>query len=143
MKQIVGNALRKRGWDVVSFDPRFNLEARKSELLRRLDIKHVLDVVANTGQFARYLRSIDFTGRITSFEPISETFRLLSENMSGDRLWKGVNATVGASSGKIDINVSHNSVSSSIRQVGQRHVAAHPDSATARVETVRLVSINE
>lgn len=103
----------------------------------------MLDVGANIGQFARYLRSMKFGGRITSFEPLPDAFRELLRTMGGDVNWNGVNSAVGATSGTIQINVSHNSVSSSIRHVEERHLEAHPDSAISRVETVQLVSLNE
>ncbi len=142
LKSLLRSFARSCGCDIVSFDPRFNFEAKKPELLRRFGIRHALDIGANTGQFAAYLRGLGYEGRITSFEPLGAPFRVLSENLGKDPGWLGINAAVGAAAGSVKINVSLNSVSSSILPVADRHVSAHPDSAVVRVEEAKVVTVD-
>jgi FkbM family methyltransferase len=47
----------------------------------------VFDVGANSGQYARRLRRLGYTGRIVSFEPTSETFAKLEKAAAQDPDW--------------------------------------------------------
>jgi len=74
-------------------------------MLRDLEIGTVLDVGANTGQFAARLRAIGFTGRIISFEPVARNFAAMSGRMAGDPLWHGMHMALGDADGEAVINV--------------------------------------
>ena len=56
-------------------------------LLDRLELDLVLDVGANTGQFAQELRDTGYSGAIVSFEPLSEAHAELIRRSSSDKLW--------------------------------------------------------
>lgn len=87
---------------------------RKIKLLKTYNIDTVLDVGANIGQFASELRNIGFKGTIISFEPTSEAFSKLKENSKKDKNWKVYNYSLGEFDGETEINISKNSVSSSM-----------------------------
>jgi FkbM family methyltransferase len=89
------------------------LRAHLSALLLQLDINCVLDVGANTGQFARMVRDMGFNGWIISFEPVSENYSLLRARMSNDAKWQGHQLALGESDGQLSINVTKHSVFSS------------------------------
>ncbi len=70
----------------------------------RIDL--VIDVGANTGQFASELRAGGYQGQIISFEPVQTTFQKLSENCKADAKWTAVNLALGAQKGELCINTS-------------------------------------
>jgi FkbM family methyltransferase len=60
---------------------------RRALLLKRNHVNVVLDVGANTGQYATQLRRIGYGGKIISFEPVSRAFAKLAKKVQGDRAW--------------------------------------------------------
>jgi SAM-dependent methyltransferase len=82
-KERVRSVLRASGIEVHRFDPRdvmvrqeTTFPWRLARLLKHYQIDTVLDVGANTGQYARMLRQQGFAGRIVSFEPLAAAFGL-------------------------------------------------------------------
>lgn len=93
----------------------------------RIDL--LFDVGANEGQFAALARQHGFTGRIVSFEPLPEAHACLLRNARGDAKWTVHDrVALGAAAGEARINVSANSVSSSILPMLDAHAAAAPQS---------------
>jgi FkbM family methyltransferase len=65
-----------------------------------LAVDCVLDVGANTGQYAQMLREYSgYKGRIISFEPTPEVFRVLEQNSRHDSLWQVRGVALGNTSG--------------------------------------------
>jgi FkbM family methyltransferase len=83
------------------------------ELLHDLSISEVIDVGANTGQFAESLRGIGYAGDILSFEPIPEVFKILQKNMAHDKRWAGANFALGEKNDTLGLNVMQDTVYSS------------------------------
>jgi FkbM family methyltransferase len=105
----------------------------------------VLDVGANSGQYGRQLRSeIDYSGNITSFEPLSSAFQNLKKSSKGDSKWEIFNFALGDTNEKSMINIAGNSYSSSILNMLPSHEVAAPESkyiAQEEIEVHRLDSI--
>ncbi len=89
-KNSITKAAGRMGYEII---PAWKLGRKpESDLLGALFSLHgiatVLDVGANKGQYADYLRNhLDFRGRIISFEPIRENCLQLLEKASGRRDW--------------------------------------------------------
>lgn len=82
------------------------LSIELASLLSRYAVNLVLDVGANTGQFAEFLRSeIHYEGRIISFEPISTSFEKLKEASAGDPNWDAHNMAIGSRNAEEQMNV--------------------------------------
>ena len=75
-------------------------------VLRRLDVNVVLDVGANRGQFGRNLRTLGYTGRIVSYEPVSANLDKLREAAEGDEDWLVEPMALGDVDATSDIHVS-------------------------------------
>jgi FkbM family methyltransferase len=88
--------------------------ARRMRLIERLGIDLVLDVGANTGQYARGLRRAGYQGRIVSFEPLAGAFSRLARSAERDRRWSVVNQALGARDHEVTLHVSGDSRASSI-----------------------------
>ena len=69
---MFGKSLRKAGVDISRYNnPSSPPLTQKKQILDSYDIDLVLDIGANTGQFARQLRNdIGYTNRMISFEPL-------------------------------------------------------------------------
>jgi len=143
LKKTFRGIFRFLGFDIISFDPRFSQEARKMVLLQRYIVSHLLDIGANEGQFARYIRNMGFSGSIYSFEPVRSSFMLLEKASQNDSKWTVVNVGFGEVSATKTINVSRNSVSSSLLRTLSSHTDVHPESAIDYREDVMISTVDE
>jgi len=109
--------------------------ARRMAAMRVRGIDAVLDVGANHGQYVEWLRRSGYHGAILSFEPIPHVFRSLQLRCGADVSWRGVQAAVGAQSGRLTLNVSEDSVTSSF-------LAARSE-LTSRIPSARAVDVVE
>jgi FkbM family methyltransferase len=119
--------------------------AIRQRILAAHGIEHVIDVGAHFGEYSAGLRSAGYRGSITSFEPIPEAFQKLHALASKDAQWTALQCALGAETGRCSFHVSANEVSSSLRRVLPRHVAAAPQAAEQRiidVEVRRLDDLN-
>jgi FkbM family methyltransferase len=98
--------------------------------LKYFDIGTVVDVGANAGQFGSSIRTFGFKGDILSFEPLPDAHILLQKAAASDEFWKvAERMAIGDSEGEVNINISENSVSSSILPILNSHVEAASESA--------------
>jgi FkbM family methyltransferase len=74
-------------------------------VFRELAVNCVLDVGANTGQFASRLRRAGYTGRIVSFEPVSHLVTALQRAAARDPAWTVLPFALGDEDGTAEINV--------------------------------------
>ncbi|MBA2559468.1 MAG: FkbM family methyltransferase [Propionibacteriales bacterium] len=132
-------ALGRRNLDLVR-DP---YPGRVARALTLLGVDTVLDVGANLGQFGAALRTHGFRGRLLSFEPLPDAYRLLERRARRDGAWTAVNEAVGADRGTVVLRVAANSHSSSLLDMTDTHLRAAPDSCTvARIE-VPVTTVEE
>jgi SAM-dependent methyltransferase len=97
--------LWKMGYDISRHGPASSPLVRRRKLLDFYAINTVLDVGANTGQFAKQLRNFGFFGKIVSFEPLSSAFELLRQNADSDPKWEVINCALGETNVTKEINV--------------------------------------
>jgi FkbM family methyltransferase len=135
-KFLVRSVVRRTGWDIVRFCGDF--ESLQRRLLREEQIDCVVDVGANEGQYAQRMRQLGYRGEILALEPIAEAFERLSTNFSTDAAFHAEQIAAGSSSQSGLINISSNSVSSSMLPMTDRHTAADPKSAYDSVQTTTV-----
>jgi FkbM family methyltransferase len=116
----------------VSFSP----AERRARLLSTYAVDLVVDVGANSGQYAASLREAGYHGRIVSFEPLSEPYRQLATACGHDPAWECRHLALGQRRGIARLNVSEDTRNSSLFAVGERHLRAVPGSRIVGVETV-------
>lgn len=120
-------------------DAWYSYRATLRSVLERYEVDHVIDVGANTGQFGRLARSI-YSGRISSFEPVSHVFVELADAIASDQSWNIYQCALGAESGMKTIHVSASSVYSSLLKAnnfcaarfGTRSLGEREESVTVR-----------
>jgi FkbM family methyltransferase len=143
----VQRGLRRAGYELHQYVPGpvlYDEDIRRVKLLRSQGIGTVLDVGANAGQYAQRLRAAGYPGRIVSFEPLSEAFAALERAAAEDARWDVRRLALSDTDGEAEIHVAGNSWSSSLLDMGERHLASAPESAyvgSERIATARLDTI--
>lgn len=141
LETIFHRTIRKTGYDLVKCKySRHELEIE--ELLKYYGVSSVLDVGANVGQYAKFIRIGGYKNQIISFEPLTHAFEQLSKQFSNDHNWVGNNYALGDFDGSSEINVSSNSVSSSILGIKESHVKEAPDSAYSGKQKVEVHTLD-
>ena len=116
---------------------------RRRKLLNYHEINVVLDVGANIGQYGSELRSLGYKGEIISFEPTSDAFKKLTRVSKYDKKWKVLNISLGDCSGNTTINVSKNSVSSSILDQLPQLTESAPEAKYVKKEIIQIRELDE
>lgn len=141
--QQIRRLVRHTGYDIVRFTPASHPVARKIQMLKTYGVDTVLDVGANLGQYGEHVRKdLGFDGRIVSFEPLSAAFAVLKSNAASDRGWDVFHCALGETSGSQQINISSNSVSSSLLQMLPSHLESAPESLYVGMETIQVNTLD-
>ena len=115
---------------------------RRMLLLNHYKIDSILDVGANTGQYAKNIRAFGYTGRIVSFEPLSSVFTVLKKNAQRDPLWKVVNIALGEANDNRTINIAGNSRSSSLLPMLPIHLKYSPHTKYIGKERAKMRTLD-
>lgn len=117
--------------------------ALRMKLLGSLSPDVVVDIGANSGQYASELRLAGFDGPIFSFEPVSDAFEQLAANAAKDPEWHAIHCALGSQPGTVTIKVAANSMSSSVLEMSRTHELAAPDSRYIRLEDVPVRRLDD
>ncbi len=130
--------IKKRGYEITKPGQSDKNSVTYRKILERFNIDHIIDIGANEGQYAQSMRKLGFNGIISSFEPLSDVFKILSENSVGDNKWKVFNLALGNRNEQLEINVSKNRVSSSLLEMLPEHLKQEPDSVFVSKEKINI-----
>jgi FkbM family methyltransferase len=104
---------------------------------RELGVETVLDIGANTGQFATECRTLGYRRHILSFEPLTLAHAQLTKSAAADPLWQvAPRGAIGESTSRSQINVAANLASSSLLDVEAASTDAEPASGFVAVEEI-------
>ena len=118
------------------------LQARQL-LLEYHGITALLDVGANSGQYASLMRRIGYKGRIVSFEPLSTAYSELKNKTALDAHWQDLNFALGSKDEEAIIHVSGNSYSSSILDILPSHIEFDADSKYISEERIQVKRLDD
>ncbi len=148
-KKIIKSILRNVFGLEVFWTRNFPLSAAQQDAiklvssLREFDIDLIMDIGANTGQFASEIRQYGYAGRIVSFEPLSQAHSELLQASAGDPMWDTyLRCALGDQDGEVDINIARNSESSSILSMLESHRNAAPETAYLGKEVVPIKTLD-
>lgn len=128
MKFIIKKILGYFGLRIVKISKNQNLTDVLNFLFNKLQIKTILDIGANEGQFIKKIRQNGYKEKVISFEPLKDVFNVLKKNSSSDLNWKCENIAIGNKDGETMINESNYSLSSSILPISKEHLQAKENS---------------
>lgn len=141
LKESIRKLLHKAGFDVRNY--KISNYGRTKKILDYNQINLVLDVGANKGQYYNFMRTLGYSGKIISFEPLSDAHSYLEKISKKDPLWEIAPRTaIGDEEGKISINIAGNSESSSLLPMLDRHKNSSPQSAYIGCETVKITRLD-
>ncbi len=133
--------IRRMGFDIKYF-PGTEMARLKSHLQKH-KINLVLDVGANTGQYAVELRQLGYKGRIVSFEPQSGAFASLSRKAKKSAKWEVYHLALGEKSETSEMNIAGNSASSSLMKMLPSHMSSAPEATYVGTEKIQVVRLDE
>jgi FkbM family methyltransferase len=131
-------SLKKRGYVFMRQTNPYYYLGRRMQLMRNYGIDMVLDVGANSGQYAKRLRSLGYSGSIMSFEPMRRPFLELQAAAAADGNWACMQCGLGDADTTSTIHVSQNSVSSSILPMLSSHDKHAPQSKFIDNEAIEV-----
>lgn len=103
-----------------------SLTSLDQEWLKAIGFDVILDVGANTGQFARAAHTVFPNARIYSFEPLPDCLTAMGERMKGISGFQAFGSAIGNEDGTITIHHNTSSPSSSILPMTREHTEAFP-----------------
>lgn len=138
---IVGK-IRSKGFEITKTGVTDRGAVTYKRILSKFNIQHIIDAGANEGQFALGMRKLGYSEYISSFEPLSKVFLKLTENSAGDNKWNVYNLGFGNSDEILEINVSANTVSSSLLEMLPEHIKQEPSSKFISKEEIYVKRID-
>jgi len=109
--------------------------------LRTLAVRTVLDIGANTGQFAALAQAAFPEAQIYSFEPLPECFQRLQANLANAGRFRAFNVGLGREAGTLTFQRNAFTASSSFRRMTDTHKREFPltkQTTDVRVRVERL-----
>lgn len=117
--------------------PLERLTCSRNNVFNSLDIQFVIDIGANSGQWAKEVRDNGYKGLLLSVEPTREAFSILSASSKKDQNWKTLNCAIDVVAGTRKILISSNEgLSSSFFDLLDDHKKAAPNVELIREELV-------
>ncbi len=138
LKKAIHHFTRKLGFDFYALKDRVEKENQKLIWLRDKNIKSVIDIGANVGQFATKIRGVNQTAKIYCFEPIASCFYTLVNSFKNDVNFTPFNFACGDTTEKLEINVNNYSPSSSLLEIEKLHVDNFKHTTVHTKETIQV-----
>jgi len=142
-KKLIKKSFNLIGLQLQRYQPLSDVGAQIYQAIKKVKTDVLLDIGANTGQFASEIRQKGYDGKIVSFEPLIDARKKLLENASKDKNWiVHEQAALGDHNGFVDINISKNSVSSSILPMLSSHSDAEVNSVYIGNERTPIITLD-
>lgn len=144
MKKYIKKIINNMGLEIHRFNSKTTSDGLIATAIKHFQIDLVLDIGANEGQYAKKLIAYGYKGAICSFEPLTSAYKILAETAKGFGGWIVYpRCALGELTGQIEINISENSVSSSILPMEKAHLKSAPNSGYCSKELTEVVALNE
>ena len=106
-------------------------------------IDMIFDIGANKGQFGELIYKLGYRGKMVSFEPLTSAYEVLISKCKSIEGWEAAEkCAVGDEDGEIEINISENSISSSVMEMLEEHESAAPESKYIGTEKVKVCKLD-
>jgi len=146
IKRAVKKILEATGFELrrININHKFEPEREdRFKWIRNLNIQTVLDVGANTGEFAGEIHAILPEAAIYSFEPLRDCYDLLVEKMSPVPKFRAFDFALGSEASEIEMHRSEFTPSSSILRMSGLHKQAFPFTSKVVLEKVAIKRLDD
>ena len=144
IKNLINIILKVFNLKLIKIVDQFSNSYRLVLSLKEKKIDCIFDVGANEGQFVEELRYYGYKNNIISFEPYLEAYSKLLLNSKKDEKWKVYEPiALGNKNSTNTINVSKNSVSSSILKIKKEHIDNAPDSEVVNQQSIQVKKLED
>lgn len=113
------------------------------EWLKGMNIQTILDVGANTGQFASQFHRLLPDARLYSFEPLEDCYNALLKRMGRVPKFHAFNFALGDINGQADIYRNDYTPSSSLLSMEELHKRAFPFTSHATVQKIKIRRLDD
>ncbi|MEO7294069.1 MAG: FkbM family methyltransferase [Ginsengibacter sp.] len=139
MKVLIKSALKGIGYQIKKYRGE---DIPRLKIMAHFDIDKLLDVGANIGQYSLEMRELGFKEEIISFEPLRAAYEQLKKVAKKDKNWVVNNYALGNENVESFINVSANSMSSSILNMLPEHIKSAPESEYVAKECIEIKKLD-
>jgi len=115
---------------------RFHPADNNYSWIKESNIKTVIDIGANTGQFAAQIHGILPQATLYSFEPLSDCYKQLIENMKDVPNFMAFNCALGEQDSQHQMYKSEFAPSSSLLPMGETHKKVFPHTKNSTIEEI-------
>jgi FkbM family methyltransferase len=142
-ERLVKKIFQKSGVLIRKYNPATSEELRRTRLFKHHGVNMVFDVGANRGQYSRGIIDAGYKGKIVSFEPLSSVHTILENEARAFPQWEvAPRCAIGSANETIEINISANSVSSTLLNMLDSHYDGAPDSKIIGKEKVQVFPLD-
>ncbi len=147
-KPLMSRLVRASAYKIASHLPTNCLDWLRGKTLLRdvldtFSINCVIDVGANRGQYGLSLRGIGYTGHIISFEPVRSNIDVLRITAAQHKPWKVFPFALGVSNGTAEINVTEDTVFSSLLAPDDTSRKRFPSNRIERREAIEIRRLDQ
>jgi FkbM family methyltransferase len=144
VERLTKNFFQQFGVLIRKYNAATSEELRRFKLLQHHHIDLVFDIGANKGQYAMGIIDSGYKNKLVSFEPLSSVYHILEKKSENYDNWTvAPRCAIGDKKEEIEINISENSVSSTLLNMLDTHYEGAPDSKIIGKEKVQIVTLDE
>jgi FkbM family methyltransferase len=143
-ERITKRIFQNFGILIRKYNPATSEELRRIKLLEHYKIDLVFDIGANKGQYATGIMDAGYKNQIVSFEPLSSAHSIIDSLSGNYGNWTiAQRCAIGSNREEIEINISANSVSSTLLNMLDTHLEGAPESRIIGKERVQVFPLDE
>ena len=144
LKKLINLILKLFNLKIIKIVNQFSNSYRLVLSFNEKKIDYILDVGANEGQFVKELRFYGYRDKVLSFEPLLDVHKKLIEISKNDNNWEIFRPlALGNKNTKSILNISKNSVSSSILNMNEEHIDNAPDSRFISKQSIEEIKLDD
>lgn len=143
-ERITKKLFQNFGILIRKYNPATSEELRRIKLFEHYNIDLVFDIGANKGQYALGIMDAGYKNKIVSFEPLTAAHSAITAASKKYTNWTvAPRCAIGSQKQEIEINISANSVSSTLLNMLDTHLEGAPESKIIGKEKVQVFPLDE